>query len=206
MTLARHRCPASPSRWSRARSTTRCRAWTCAASSGSRRGGPVDVPVVVEDPVVFRDVFGADPVRRPHRRRRRRARAHLGPAVEAFFANGGAPGLGRAGGQDRRRGRGDQQVRRAGRAGARRRPADAVAAGGLRRWPPGRRAHGPTVCRRGATLDVTSLIATASPPVGSSSTTASTSSRGDLSGSARRRPRSGRVATGVGAATATDKR
>ena len=50
--------------------------------------GPMDIPVLVEDPVTFRDVFGPDlelattddglPVL-----------AHLGPAVDAFFANSG---------------------------------------------------------------------------------------------------------------------
>jgi hypothetical protein len=50
--------------------------------------GPVDVPVLVEDQVAFRDVFGDDPVL-ARTDDGIDVRALLGPAVEAFFANGG---------------------------------------------------------------------------------------------------------------------
>ena len=50
--------------------------------------GPIDVPVLVEDPVAFRDVFGDDPVL-ARTDDGSDVRAHLGLAVEAFFANGG---------------------------------------------------------------------------------------------------------------------
>jgi hypothetical protein len=51
--------------------------------------GPIDVPVAVEDPIGFREVFGSDPVV-AFTEEGVDVRAHLGPAVEAFFANGGA--------------------------------------------------------------------------------------------------------------------
>jgi hypothetical protein len=50
--------------------------------------GPIDVPVLVEDPVAFRDVFGDDPVL-ARTDDGIDVRAYLGPAVEGFFANGG---------------------------------------------------------------------------------------------------------------------
>jgi hypothetical protein len=50
--------------------------------------GPIDVPVLVEDPVKFRDVFGDDPVL-ARTDDGVDVRGFLGPAVEAFFANGG---------------------------------------------------------------------------------------------------------------------
>lgn len=56
---------------------------------GFASAGPVDVPVLVEDAVSFRNVFGADPVL-ARRGDGSAVHAHLGPAVEAFFANGGA--------------------------------------------------------------------------------------------------------------------
>jgi hypothetical protein len=50
--------------------------------------GPIDVPVLIEDPVKFRDVFGDDPVL-ARTDDGVDVRGFLGPAVEAFFANGG---------------------------------------------------------------------------------------------------------------------
>jgi hypothetical protein len=50
--------------------------------------GPIDIPVLVEDPVTFRDVFGPDP-ELARNDDGTRVRGHLGAAVEAFYANGG---------------------------------------------------------------------------------------------------------------------
>ena len=50
--------------------------------------GPIDVPVLVEDPVAFRDVLGDDPLL-ARTDDGRDVHAFLGPAVEAFFDNGG---------------------------------------------------------------------------------------------------------------------
>ena len=50
--------------------------------------GPVDIPVLVEDPVAFRDVFGPD-LELARTGDGTPVQAHLGPAVDAFFANGG---------------------------------------------------------------------------------------------------------------------
>jgi hypothetical protein len=56
---------------------------------GFASSGPIDVPVVVEDPIQFRKVFGDDPVV-ARTDAGEEVRALLGPAVEGFFANGGA--------------------------------------------------------------------------------------------------------------------
>ena len=79
------------------RSTKPCRGWTWRRSSASRRAGPLDVPVVVEDPVGSGRSSGR-PRRSPAPTDGPTVHAHLGPAVEAFFANGGA-GVGGAGGR-----------------------------------------------------------------------------------------------------------
>jgi hypothetical protein len=50
--------------------------------------GPVDIPVLVEDPIAFRDVFGPD-LELARTDDGTPVQAHLGPAVDAFFANGG---------------------------------------------------------------------------------------------------------------------
>ena len=50
--------------------------------------GPVDIPVLVEDSVAFMDVFGAD-LELARTDDGTPVLAHLGPAVDAFFANGG---------------------------------------------------------------------------------------------------------------------
>jgi hypothetical protein len=59
-----------------------------AGFAGFAACGPIDVPVLVEDPVAFRDVFGPDP-ELARTDDGTPVRAHLGAAVEAFFANGG---------------------------------------------------------------------------------------------------------------------
>ncbi len=51
--------------------------------------GPVHVPVMVEDVPRFREIFGADPALAWDEDAGRFSTAHLGPAVEAFFAQGG---------------------------------------------------------------------------------------------------------------------
>ncbi len=56
---------------------------------GFASSGPINLPVMVEDAVRFRDVFGDDPVL-ARRADGSAVTAHLGAAVEAFFANGGA--------------------------------------------------------------------------------------------------------------------
>ncbi|MGY1776800.1 hypothetical protein ACI8AV_13145 [Geodermatophilus sp. SYSU D00804] len=56
---------------------------------GFASSGPVDVPVLVEDAVTFRDVFGPDPVL-ARTDDGTAVRGQLGPAVEGFFGNGGA--------------------------------------------------------------------------------------------------------------------
>jgi hypothetical protein len=65
-----------------------------AAFAGFAAAGPLHVPVPVEDPARFRAVFGdldgAPPALAWDAERGEPRRAHLGPAVEAFFANGGA--------------------------------------------------------------------------------------------------------------------
>ncbi len=60
-----------------------------AAFVGLASSGPVDVPVPVEDLLRFRDIFGEDPPIAWDAARHRLAYALLGPAVEAFFQNGG---------------------------------------------------------------------------------------------------------------------
>ena len=56
---------------------------------GFAASGPLDVPVPVEDPTQFARVFGADAPIAWDRRRGESARGLLGPAVRAFFRNGG---------------------------------------------------------------------------------------------------------------------
>ncbi len=51
--------------------------------------GPLDLPVAVEDAPRFREIFGPDPDLAWDDTAGRFERGHLGPAVEAFFANGG---------------------------------------------------------------------------------------------------------------------
>ena len=60
-----------------------------AAFAGFAASGPLHVPVVVESPRRFRDVFGPDPQLAWDDERGEVRRAHLGAAVEAFFVNGG---------------------------------------------------------------------------------------------------------------------
>ncbi len=65
-----------------------------AAFAGFAAAGPLHVPVAVEDPARFRALFGdldgAPPALAWDAERGEPRRAHLGPAVEAFFSNGGA--------------------------------------------------------------------------------------------------------------------
>jgi hypothetical protein len=60
-----------------------------AAFVGLAASGPLHVPVPVEDPARFTEIFGADPVLAWDRQRGQWATAHLGAAVRAFFRNGG---------------------------------------------------------------------------------------------------------------------
>jgi hypothetical protein len=66
-----------------------------AAFVGFAAAGPLHTPVAVESARRFRDVFGPDPAHGPDPalawddERGEQRRAHLGGAVEAFFANGG---------------------------------------------------------------------------------------------------------------------
>jgi hypothetical protein len=56
---------------------------------GFAASGPLDLPVPVEDVARFRDIFGPDLVLARDEARGEDHRTLLGPAVEAFFANGG---------------------------------------------------------------------------------------------------------------------
>lgn len=56
---------------------------------GFAASGPLHVPVVIESPRRFRDLFGADPTLAWDDERGQVRSGHLGSAVEAFFANGG---------------------------------------------------------------------------------------------------------------------
>jgi hypothetical protein len=60
-----------------------------AAFVGLAVSGPLDLPVAVEDAGRFRDVFGSAPALAWDGERGRLRRAHLGSAVDSFFANGG---------------------------------------------------------------------------------------------------------------------
>lgn len=60
-----------------------------AAFVGFAAAGPVHVPVPVEDPAAFADVFGADARLAWDPERGAYQAAYLGPAVRAFFRNGG---------------------------------------------------------------------------------------------------------------------
>jgi hypothetical protein len=57
---------------------------------GFAASGPLHLPVAIESPRRFRDLFGADPVLAWDDERGQFRSGHLGAAVEAFFANGGA--------------------------------------------------------------------------------------------------------------------
>lgn len=56
---------------------------------GFAAAGPLHVPVVVEDAKQYTAIFGADPVLAWDPETGAPTHAHLGPAVRAFFANGG---------------------------------------------------------------------------------------------------------------------
>src|ERR671925_456728 len=56
---------------------------------GFASSGPIDVPVPVEDAAQFAQVFGADAPLAWDPDRGEETYAHLGPAVRAFFRNGG---------------------------------------------------------------------------------------------------------------------
>jgi hypothetical protein len=60
-----------------------------AAFVGFAASGPIDVPVPVEDAAQFADVFGADAPLAWNGARGEQLYAYLGPAVRAFFRNGG---------------------------------------------------------------------------------------------------------------------
>ncbi len=60
-----------------------------AAFVGFARSGPLHLPVAVEDPGRYRELFGEDLRLAWDGERGRRACAYLGPAVEAFLRNGG---------------------------------------------------------------------------------------------------------------------
>jgi hypothetical protein len=60
-----------------------------AAFVGFAASGPVNVPVAIETAAEFADVFGADVMLAWDLARGEPASAHLGPAVRAFFRNGG---------------------------------------------------------------------------------------------------------------------
>src|SRR5262249_15473164 len=57
---------------------------------GFAASGPLDVPVAVEDAAQFADVFGADARLAWNAERGEELFAYLGPAVRAFFRNGGS--------------------------------------------------------------------------------------------------------------------
>ena len=57
---------------------------------GFAASGPLHTPVAVDDPRVFSDVFGDDAPLAWDRERGELRRANLGPAVRAFFRNGGS--------------------------------------------------------------------------------------------------------------------
>jgi hypothetical protein len=56
---------------------------------GFASAGPLDYPVVIEDPAQFRDIFGDDVPLAWDSRRSEAVHAHLAPTVRAFFRNGG---------------------------------------------------------------------------------------------------------------------
>ena len=56
---------------------------------GFAASGPLDTPVVVEDAAQFEAIFGGEVALAWDRERGERVRAHLAPAVAAFFRNGG---------------------------------------------------------------------------------------------------------------------
>ena len=60
-----------------------------AAFVGLAASGPLHIPVLVEDPAEFRDIFGDDLMLAFDTTRDEPLRTHLGAAVEAFFYNGG---------------------------------------------------------------------------------------------------------------------
>src|SRR5262245_20490364 len=60
-----------------------------AAFVGFAASGPLDVPVPVEDPAQFADVFGEDAALAWDPASGSAVRGQLGPATRAFFRNGG---------------------------------------------------------------------------------------------------------------------
>ena len=60
-----------------------------AAFVGFASSGPLDMPVPIEDAAQFEDVFGADAPIAWDPEHHEELQAHLGPAVRAFFRNGG---------------------------------------------------------------------------------------------------------------------
>src|SRR5262245_66575117 len=60
-----------------------------AAFVGFAAAGPLHLPVAVESPRRFRDLFGDDPALAWWEERGEIRRAHLGGAVEGFFVEGG---------------------------------------------------------------------------------------------------------------------
>lgn len=60
-----------------------------AAFVGFAASGPLHLPVAVEDAARFREIFGDDLILARDEARERDQRSLMGPAVEAFFANGG---------------------------------------------------------------------------------------------------------------------
>lgn len=60
-----------------------------AAFVGLAASGPLHIPVLVEDPAQFRDIFGDDLALAFDTARGEPLHSHLGAAVEAFFHNGG---------------------------------------------------------------------------------------------------------------------
>src|SRR5262245_8305768 len=59
------------------------------AFAGFAASGPIDVPVPVEDAAQFARIFGSDAQLAWDGRRGESAPGFLGPAVRAFFRNGG---------------------------------------------------------------------------------------------------------------------
>ena len=60
-----------------------------AAFVGFASSGPLHVPVAVETPAEFADVFGPDPVLARDEARSEDVAGYLGSAVRGFFRNGG---------------------------------------------------------------------------------------------------------------------
>ena len=56
---------------------------------GFASAGPLHMPVVVDDEAYFQEIFGDDLPLAWDAQRGEQLRGHLGPAVRAFFRNGG---------------------------------------------------------------------------------------------------------------------